>query len=350
MTQQANASLPDLWGQRVDLLGLKLETSPLWPQVETLYKELSQAGIGFRPPLYVANEWGCPDGVPIIGVPFYLVDSRFWALEEQHADDLEDSDRILMGLRHEAGHAVNYAYRLYEEAEWTRLFGNFFAEYDDDYLPCPFSRKHVRHLPGWYAQKHPDEDFAETFAVWLTPGLDWKARYSGTEALPKLEYIDRLAPRIGHLSPSVDPSSVTTDPDELAFTVAEFYKRRAEADGPPVDELRDSLDQDLRELFPAEGLGIDGATVTWERRRSIMRTVSNYTGSRMYVVKALLEFLIGRLRVLGVRAVPGKESDSIIGLTALITMLTSNFLRTRHFVDPAPDAAPRPRPLVGTCP
>ena len=25
------------------------------------------------------------------------------------------------------------------------------------------------HLDPWYAQSHPDEDFAETFAVWLTP-------------------------------------------------------------------------------------------------------------------------------------------------------------------------------------
>jgi len=117
-------------------------------------------------------------GIPLIGLPFYLVDPRFHAYEEEHADDLEDAERIMAGLRHEAGHAVTYAYRIYEDPEYTALFGDFFAVYDDDYRPGPWSRRLVRHLPGWYAQKHADEDFAETFAVWLTPGLDWREESS----------------------------------------------------------------------------------------------------------------------------------------------------------------------------
>ena len=35
--------------------------------------------------------------------------------------------------------------------------------------PRAVQQHYVRHIEGWYAQKHPDEDFAETFAVWLTP-------------------------------------------------------------------------------------------------------------------------------------------------------------------------------------
>ena len=42
-----------------------------------------------------------------------------------------------------------------------------------------------------YAQKHPDEDWAETFAVWLEGG-PWRRRYRDWQvALAKLEYVDR---------------------------------------------------------------------------------------------------------------------------------------------------------------
>ena len=326
---------PDLWGQRIEELGIKLESSPLWPLIERLYGELAAKGITFRPPFYLGNEWGCPDGQPIIAVPFYLADTRLFELEEEFADDLEDEERIMAGLRHEAGHAVNYAFKLYMDPEWDQLFGSFFREYNDDYRPEPFSRRSVRHLPGWYSQKHPDEDFAETFAVWMTPGLDWRAKYAGWEAIRKLEYVDRVMQRLAGATPIVDPASCTPDPDELNFTVGEFYTQRAAMDAPPVGEIDGHLDHDLREIFSAEGLGIDAASLLWDRRKTIMRTVSGYTGSRLYVVKALLHTLVARLRILNLRDAPGKETDAIIGITALCSTLTTNFVQTGHFM---PDA------------
>jgi hypothetical protein len=328
----AETQTPQLWDQRVDELGLNLEMSPVQPLIDRLYQELALAGIDFRPLVFVANEWGCPDGIPLIGIPFYLVDPRFHPYEEEHADDLEEAERIMVGLRHEAGHAINYAYRLYNDPEWQGIFGAYDKVYNDDYRPEPFSRRCVRHLPGWYAQKHPDEDFAETFAVWLTPGENWRQKYAGWEALAKLEYMDRIMNRIGHQPPLIDPLTVTPDPDELAFTVGDYYRRRAQADAPPVDEIGSFLDDDLREIFHADGPGADAAMLLWDRRRAIMRTVSAYTGARMYVVKALVVFLVERLRALSVRAVG--ETDAIIAATALITALTQNFVRTGHFVSP----------------
>jgi hypothetical protein len=312
-------------------LGLRLEDSPVWPLVQRMYSELAAAGIEFRPACYVSNEWGCPDGLPLIGIPFYLVDPRFHTIEEGHADDLEEDDRILIALRHEVGHAINYAYRLYAEPAWTELFGSFAAHYSDDYQPAPISRRFVRHLPGWYAQKHPDEDFAETFAVWLTPHLNWRERYSGWDALAKLEYVDGTAKRIGKLPPIIDPAQVTPDPDELAFTVREFYTQRAHTDAPPVHELGQLLDEDLRDLFGAEGIGTDASALLWDRRKSIMRSVSGFTGARMYVVKSLIDFLTQRLGHLALRATPGKEIDAICGITALLSTLTAMFVRTGHF-------------------
>jgi hypothetical protein len=334
----ANILPPDLWGQRVDAMGIRLSDSPVWNLVQRLHGELAAAGIDFRPAYYVSNEWGCPDGQPLIGIPFYLVDPRFHKFEEEHADDLEDDERILAGLRHEVGHAINYAYRLHEDAEWTRHFGDFGRRYDDDYRAVPFSRRFVRHLPGWYAQKHPDEDFAETFAVWLTPGMEWRQRYAGWDALAKLEFVDRVIPRVGKLTPVVDPAATVPDPDELAFTVAEFYQLRAHTDSPPLDEIGTRLDDDLRELFPPCGVGTDAASLLRERRKSMMRSVSACTGSRMYVVKAILDHLAGRLRTLGLRAAPARELDAIAGLTAMATTLTTQFITTGHFV--APDELP----------
>src|SRR6266446_1856064 len=177
-------------------LGLKLEGSMLEKYIAQLYRELAAKGLGrFHPPCYLSDEWACPDREPIIGVPFYLADPKLQALERA-INDLEDEREILMYLRHEAGHAFNYAYCLYETKEWTDLFGPFDRPYDEHYTPVPFSRKFVRHIAGWYAQKHPDEDFAETFAVWLTPRSNWRRKYRGWPAMLKLRYVDRVARQV----------------------------------------------------------------------------------------------------------------------------------------------------------
>jgi len=303
--------------------------------IERMYQELDAAGIALRPPCYVANEWGCPDGQPLIGIPFYLVDPRLHAYEEEHADDLEDDVRILAGLRHEAGHAINYAYKLYNHPEWDKVFGCYAQPYHDDYAPEPFSRRCVRHLPGWYSQKHPDEDFAETFAVWLTPGSGWREAYAAPEhaqVAAKLAFVDRMMAEVGRQPPVIDPATTVPDPLELDFTVGEFYTMRAEADAPPVGELGSALDEDLRATFHAEGLGTDAAQLLLDRRQLIMRSVSGYAGSRLYVVKALIDAVATRLRQLNLRAAHGHEVEALIGMTAMISTLVTNFLKFGHFI------------------
>ena len=177
--ESAPPDLKPLLGQRISGLGLKLEGSPMERYVADLYRDLEAKGLKrFRPPTYFTDEWGCPSEEPIIGIPFYLADANLARLEKQF-DDLEDVREIRMYLRHEAGHAFNYAYKLFETPEWRERFGPFNRPYRDRYRPVPFHRGFVRHMEGWYAQKHPDEDFAETFAVWLTPRSRWRQRYRG---------------------------------------------------------------------------------------------------------------------------------------------------------------------------
>ncbi len=167
-------SREQLLERRIGDLNLRLDGTPVARLTRRLYDELEQAGLCFRPPVYLSDEWGCPDRVPIIGVPFYLADPHLIRLEDELMEgvEAESDDEIMRFLRHEAGHALNYAYRLYDDPEWNSIYGPFLRPYTDDYKPNPFSRSFVRHLPGWYAQKHPDEDFAETFAVWLDPQLE----------------------------------------------------------------------------------------------------------------------------------------------------------------------------------
>ena len=146
----------------------------------------------FRPVCYLTDEWGCPDQQPVLGIPFYLADPKLRTIEKA-VDALESERQIMMYMRHEAGHVFNYAYRLYTTPQWRELFGSFFRPYRDEYRPVPFSKKYVRHIEGWYAQKHPDEDFAETFAVWLTPRSPWRRQYKGWPAMRKLRYVERMA-------------------------------------------------------------------------------------------------------------------------------------------------------------
>src|SRR5688500_17711859 len=244
-------------------------------------------------------------------------------------------------MRHEAGHAYIYAYRLYDREDWRRIFGPYSRPYRDRYRVDPFSRDYVRHVLGWYAQKHPDEDFAETFAVWLTPGLDWRAQYAGWPALRKLEYVDAL---MREMATSAAPRAPEPAPEHLPvsamkFTLAEHY--RASADALPIEDER-IFDGDLRTIFGtrASGLGLrasetaDGtAGVTGSRNepestdarrstpdaaagdfirrhtRELVGRIGYWTGEGPGVVRSVVEHLARRADALGL-VVVGLEAST----------------------------------------
>src|SRR5687767_11358020 len=138
--ETAPSDLKPMLSQRISELGLKLEGSPIERYVADLYRELEAKGLKrFRPPTYLTDEWGCPNEEPIIGIPFYLADPKL-ALLEKEIDDVEDAREIRMYLRHEAGHAFNYAYKLYETSDWRDRFGPFNRPYRERYKPVPFDR------------------------------------------------------------------------------------------------------------------------------------------------------------------------------------------------------------------
>src|SRR6186997_1117661 len=190
----ASLSDQELLERKISKLGLRLEGTALEPLIRHLYDELSAKGLVFHPPCHVGDEWFVPIGIPAIFVPFFLVNDRLRALERKMVLEVEGEtpEWFMKLMRHEAAHAYSYAYQLYKKKKWQQTFGLASTEETDFYNPRPYSRSYVVNLDDWYAQSHPDEDFAETFAVWLNPEIDWRARYSGWKALQKLEYVDQL--------------------------------------------------------------------------------------------------------------------------------------------------------------
>ena len=315
-------------------LGLKLEGSPVERFVEQLYRELDAKGLTkFRPACYLTDEWGCPSGEPIIGIPFYLAHAALSELEKA-THDLEDAREIMMYLRHEAGHAFTYAYRLHNSPEWKRLFGPFRRPYRENYRPAPFSRDYVRHLPGWYAQKHPDEDFAETFAVWLTPRSNWRKRYRGWNAMEKLRYLDRLARKVGRSDPPRRRARTDITVDEMDATVAEFYHQAAREEI-AVTEL--APDTDLRDIFRVSKRR-KGARPAQDflrqHRKAVIDKVAQWTGAQRPLIKTLVETIEERAGKLDLRADESRQAEHLAELTAYTTALVMTYVAKGKFIQP----------------
>ncbi len=330
----------ELLGKRISDLGLRIEGSPVEEIVRALYRELEAHGLAFRPPVYLTDQWGCPSGVPLIGVPFYLADRRLARLEEEYAVEVEGEADSMKFLRHECGHAFNYAYCLYDEPEWRRLFGPYSRPYRERFRVDPLSRAYVRHILGWYAQKHPDEDFAETFAVWLTPGLDWRGAYAGWPALQKLEYVDRTMRAIGARKP---PRQQAPRPEHLPveamqYTLAEHYQEA------PL-RIEDGLfDGDLRNLFAAgeaAPAAPPAADFLRAHRREIVSRVAYWTGESTVLVREFLDYLSERSAQLELRA-SGLEASLLVELTAFITAVVMNY----RYTDALDGGAPPGRPAA----
>ena len=217
-----------LLAQRFCDLNLKLAGSRLEQRLKRVYGELERRGIGFRPHMWLAEEWFSPDGIPGIAVPFYLAHPRLERLERQMMHQVEggNTNWLLRILRHEAGHAIDTAYRLRYRRRWREIFGPASLPYPERYRARPGSRRYVHHLGDWYAQSHPTEDFAETFAVWLKPNSDWRRSYESWPALEKLQFVDELMQQVRGTTPSVRNRSHIEPLDEDRRTLAEHYEEK----------------------------------------------------------------------------------------------------------------------------
>jgi Putative zinc-binding metallo-peptidase len=321
---------------RICDLGLRLEGSELEPRVTALYGELEARGLRrFRPRAYLGDEWFSPEGVPSISIPFYLAHPRLKALEKTFMLEVEGGTEswCMQLLRHESGHCFDHAYRISRRPKWRRRFGSPSDEYDPDtYRPRPYSRSYVRHLDNWYAQAHPDEDFAETFAVWLDPASDWRTRYARwTAALEKLTYVDELARDLADVDPPVQGGPHTYAASRMTITLERFYKRKIRD---AREDYPDFFDADLRRIFDG---GADlpqkefGAWRYLQRhRRRIVDVVSYWTGEKKYAISTLVRKLTLRCRENGLK-LGRHEAETNLELAAYLATLVTHHLFTGRF-------------------
>lgn len=323
----------NLWSTPIRDLGLTIEGTRLEPIVADFLRELDACGIRLRPRFYLSSEWGVPFETVSIAIPFYLADPDLTKLHRERMGLVEglDRDDVLRYMRHEMGHVMNYAYRLYDTEEWVKLFGSITQPYEDDYTPQPFSRRHVRHLPGWYAQKHPDEDWSETFAVWMSPGLDWRTDYRAWPvALAKLSYCDRVIARVRDTAPLVTDDALDEDVAEIAYTLEDFYDDAEDL----RDELPPGIDGALRSIFRdlsrrdagAERALLPAAELLRRLERDLMNSVFRWTGHFPERTSLLVRHLAERASTLELGYDGSREEQARVAVTTFVTALAMNFI------------------------
>jgi hypothetical protein len=313
---------------RLSRLRLRAQDGILGERIARLGQELEHAGLRFRPSVWLSTDWFSPDDVPGFAVPFYLAHPRLARLERRFMLEAEGLPRgwCMKLLRHETGHALDTAYGLHRRREWREHFGPVSVPYRNSYVPQHDSRAFVHNLDYWYAQSHPAEDFAETFAVWLRSRGRWRTRYKGWPALHKLLYVDRLMREIASERPRVGSRERPDSLPTLRLTLREYYRRKQahyrRGDG-------SSYDRDLRRLFTSAGTRKRASVFLRERRLALRRQVARWTGQRPFEVDEVLRGMIRRARELDLRlAHPERETSE--GSAVLVTLHAARIRRMRH--------------------
>lgn len=320
----------DLLKTRICDLPVRIEGTWLQDRVHQLYKELQGKGITFEPVCYLADEWLTPEGEPVIGIPFYLAHPKLIELEKGMMLEAEGetSDWCMKLLRHEAGHALTYAYALHKKRSWQNVFGKSSQAYEETYRYRPYSKSFVRHLDYYYAQYHPDEDFCETFAVWLTPGLDWRKKYSGWKALKKLEFVDKLMASIAGKPPVVAQGKPHWVAARKKSTLGTYYKQRRRA---LAENYPDFHDANLLRMFPQGHVKGETrraiADLLQAHRKSLLIAVSSWTRERRYMVNHVYKAIYQRSRALRLVS-DDPETAVVLQLATYITTLMMNYRYT----------------------
>jgi hypothetical protein len=311
-----------LLGLRFCDLKLKIERR-LQSRVRRLYRELEQRHIDFKPHVWLAEEWFSPDGVPGIAVPFYLAHPRLERLERRMMRHVEggNTESAMRILRHEAGHAIDTAYRLRRRKRWRQIFGPASLPYPDTYKARPGSRRYVQHLGEWYAQAHPCEDFAETFAVWLKPKSSWRRTYAQWPAFHKLEFVDELLSSVRGKRPPVRSREVVEPLSDNTRTLADHYRRKLARHNAYRRTVTDHL---LERVFAAEKQRAGArraSTFLRAHETRLVKIAMRALGAERYSVEQILRIMVERSEKLGLW-VRGSQRDALRHSKRVLVYLT----------------------------
>ncbi len=321
----------ELLDMRMCDLKLSIVGTALEPRIDQLNGELADRGLDFRPHYWLSDDWFSPDDVPGIAIPFYLAHPRLIRLERKQLLEVEGGTKqwCMKILRHEAGHAIDTAFNIRRKPRYRELFGKASDPYPEFYRPKLQTRDFVLHLDMWYAQAHPVEDFAETFAVWLPPKSRWKTRYRNWPALEKLRYVDEFMKQVRD-KPAPVQSRMRVDPlSSIRRTLRTHYQRKREHYGMNYPNV---YDKDLRKLFSCDRThrrNPTAAALLSRWRGEIRRVVANWTGAYSYMIDQVLQEMIERCRELKLRLGTAPDvckRDAMI----LVALRTSNYLNSGH--------------------
>ncbi len=308
-------------------LGTRIEGTWLEDCIDRVLSELDRREIVLTPHFWLADEWFSPDEVPGVAIPFYLAHPVLMRLERRMMFEVEGGTEkeCLRLLRHELGHALDHAFGLHRKRSWHRIFGRPSATYPVVYRPNPASKRFVQHLDGWYAQSHPHEDFAETFAVWLRPRAAWRKRYAGWPALKKLEYVDGLMREIAGVRPKIRSRAKPYSLARLRHTLRTHYARKRQHYSAGYTDL---YDRDLLRLFsndPDSRRNETAASFLRRNRAEIRQRVSRWTGEYQFTLDQVLKEMIGRCKELKLR-VKASERETKLDFAILLTAHTVHYL------------------------
>lgn len=313
--------------QKVCDLDIKIKGTDIELCIQQLYNELSQKEIHFQPECYLSDEWFSPENVPAIAIPFFLAHPKLRKLEQKFMLEVEGEthDEFMQLLRHEAGHAIEHAFRFRKTPKYRKIFNSVSKNYaPDTYRPRPYSRSFVHHLPNWYAQAHPDEDFAETFAVWLTPDSNWQNKYRKWKALQKLQYVDQVMKKIRNCLPKRSSGEKTYRLSELRMTLQTYYKRKRKQ---YAEDYPDFYDADLKQMFsmePQSKTNEPAHRFLRRNRKDIIAAVAHATAEKKYTVSMLVKKLIERSQTLRLRVSKNSELAYLDIGAYLATLVTNN--------------------------
>jgi len=329
--------LDENWAELPDeqLLDVRMADLPIHiegtvaARIDQLRHELATRDLRLPIHFYLSDEWFTPDGATAIAIPFYLAHPRLEKLEEAQMFEAEGAEHEwgMRILRHEAGHVIDNAFKLRLRRQRREVFGSPREPYPEFYTPKPYSKSFVLHLDSWYAQSHPDEDFAETFAVWLTPNSEWHQRYAGWPASKKLEYMDGLMESLRQREPKVQNPEEVDPLKRLRKTLRQHYRTKRRHYGVDYPNF---YDRDLRKLFsdaPEHAANVTAAQFIGRMRRQVRRVVADWTGIYQYTIDQVLEDMIARCRELKLRlATP--EDQARQEFTVLLTVQAMNYLHS----------------------
>lgn len=324
-------SIPDkeLLDWRLCDLGLTVEGSWLEEPIAQVLAELEARQLKVRPHFWLSEEWFSPADVPGIAIPFYLAHPRLLRLERKFMLEVEGGSIpwCLKILRHELGHVIQHAYQVQRRRRWQALFGKSSKQYPEYYRPHPRSKRYVLHLDRWYAQAHPDEDFAETFAVWFQPGGSWRKRYRKWPALKKLEYVDELMGELAGAKPTISTRATVDSLGKLRKTLRQFYDEKCDRYSVSYPRI---YDRELKRVFSddPEHKAWETAGMFLRRNRAeIRKVVSRWTGEYQFTLDQVLKDIMVRCKELGLRAV-GSERRLKLDFSIFLTVQTMNCLFT----------------------